>query len=51
MNNPSGGQITIANFKVIGTGITIKHIQSIILVTSQSSVTKVIQAIGRGLRI
>lgn len=51
MNNPNGGHITVANFKVIGTGITIKHIQSIILVTSQSSVTKVIQAIGRGLRI
>lgn len=51
MNNPDGGQITVANCKCFGTGITVKHIQSIILVTSQSSVTKVIQAIGRGLRI
>ena len=32
-------------------GITIKNIQAIILVTGQSSVTKIIQAIGRGLRI
>lgn len=32
-------------------GITVKNIQCIILVTNQSSVTKVIQAIGRGLRV
>lgn len=50
MNDPNGGQITVANCKCFGTGITIKNIQCIILVTSQSSVTKVIQAIGRGLR-
>jgi superfamily II DNA or RNA helicase len=47
MNDPNGGQITIANCKCFGTGITVKNIQCIILVTSQSSVTKVIQAIGR----
>lgn len=51
MNNPNGGNITVANCKCFGTGITIKHIQCIFLVTSQSSVTKIIQAIGRGLRI
>lgn len=32
-------------------GITIKNIQCIILVTNQSALTKIIQAIGRGLRI
>ena len=51
MNNPNGGQITVANCKCFGTGITVKHIQCIFIVTSQSSVTKIIQAIGRGLRI
>lgn len=51
MNNPNGGHITVANCKCFGTGITIKNIQCIILVTNQSAVTKVIQAIGRGLRI
>lgn len=50
MNDPNGGQITIANCKCFGTGITIKNIQCIMLVTSQSSVTKIIQSIGRGLR-
>ena len=51
MNSPNGGQITVANCKCFGTGITVKHIQCIFIVTSQSSVTKIIQAIGRGLRI
>lgn len=51
MNDVNGGQITVANCKCFGTGITVKNIQAIILVTCQSSVTKVIQAIGRGLRI
>lgn len=51
MNNPNGGHITVANCKCFGTGITVKNIQCIILVTNQSAVTKVIQAIGRGLRI
>ena len=50
MNDPKGGQITVANCKCFGTGITIKNIQCIILVTSQSTVTKIIQSIGRGLR-
>lgn len=36
---------------VLALGITIKYIQCIILVTNQSAVTKVIQAIGRGLKI
>ena len=45
------GHITVANCKCFGTGLTIKNIQCIILVTCQSAVTKVIQAIGRGLRI
>ena len=50
MNDPKGGQITIANCKCFGTGLTINNIECVMLVTSQSSVTKVIQAIGRGLR-
>lgn len=50
MNNPNGGHITVANCKVFGTGLTITNLQCIMLVTSQSTVTKIIQAIGRGLR-
>ena len=50
MNDPKGGQITIAQSKTFSTGLTIKNIQCIILATSQSSVTKIIQSIGRGLR-
>ena len=44
------GHITVANCKCFGTGLTIKNIQCIILVTGQSSVTKVIQAIGRRIK-
>lgn len=50
VNNPKGGHITIANCRVFGTGLTLTNLPCIMLVTSQSSVTKVIQAIGRGLR-
>lgn len=49
MNN-SGGNITIAQSKTFSTGITISRINFIVLVTTQSSPTKIIQSIGRGLR-
>ena len=50
MNSPEGGHITIANCKCFGTGLTIKRIQAIFLVQNASSVTKIIQSIGRGLQ-
>lgn len=49
MNN-TGGNITIAQSKTFSTGITISRINFIVLVTTQSSPTKIIQSIGRGLR-
>jgi superfamily II DNA or RNA helicase len=42
--------ITIANVKCFGTGISIKNIQNIIFAMSGKGTTKIIQAIGRGLR-
>jgi superfamily II DNA or RNA helicase len=50
MNAKEGGHITIANCKCFGTGLTIKHIQSIFLVQNASSSVKIIQSIGRGLQ-
>ena len=49
MNN-SGGNVTIAQSKTFSTGITISRINFIVLMTTQSSPTKIIQSIGRGLR-
>lgn len=49
MNNTSGGCITVANAKCFGTGITIKHIQHIIIVNGGKKSTKFLQCIGRGL--
>ena len=46
----SGGNILIGNCKCIGTGLTIKRINVIILCIIGSSSTKTIQAIGRGMQ-
>jgi superfamily II DNA or RNA helicase len=43
--------ITVSNCKCFGTGINIKNIHNIILAISGKSAIKVIQAIGRGLRL
>lgn len=43
--------ITIANSKCFGTGISIKNISNIIFVMHGKGVTKIIQALGRGLRL
>ena len=50
MNAPEGGHITIAQSKTFSTGLTIKNIELICVMTNQSSPTKIIQSIGRGLR-
>jgi len=42
---------TIANIKCFGTGINIKNIDYIVLVSTGDAVIKFIQAIGRGLRL
>lgn len=46
----SGGNITIAQSKTFSTGLTISRINCIMILTNQSSCTKIIQSIGRGLR-
>lgn len=46
----SGGHITIAQSKTFSTGLTISRINCIMILTNQSSCTKIIQSIGRGLR-
>jgi len=48
--NESGGNITIAQSKTFSTGLTISRINCIMILTNQSSCTKIIQSIGRGLR-
>lgn len=48
--NSSGGNITIAQSKTFSTGLTISRINCIMILTNQSSCTKIIQSIGRGLR-
>ena len=50
MNAPEGGHITIAQSKTFSTGLTIKNIEVVCIMTNQSSPTKIIQSIGRGLR-
>ena len=50
MNAPEGGHITIAQSKTFSTGLTIKNIEVVCVMTNQSSPTKIIQSIGRGLR-
>ena len=49
MNDPNGGCITVANAKCFGTGLTIKHIQHIIIFNCGKKSSKYIQCIGRGL--
>lgn len=46
----SGGNILFGNSKCIGTGLTIKRVNVIILCIIGSSSTKTIQAIGRGMQ-
>lgn len=46
----SGGNILIGNCKCIGTGLTVKRVNAIILCIIGSSSTKTIQAIGRGMQ-
>lgn len=46
----SGGNILFGNSKCIGTGLTIKKVNVIILCIIGSSSTKTIQAIGRGMQ-
>jgi len=48
--NESGGNITIAQSKTFSMGLTISRINCIMILTNQSSCTKIIQSIGRGLR-
>ena len=43
--------ILVANTKCFGTGISIKNVQNIVFTMFGKGVTKIIQAIGRGLRI
>ena len=50
MNAPEGGHITIAQSKTFAVGLTIKNIEVVCIMTNQSSPTKIIQSIGRGLR-
>lgn len=50
MNDINGGNITIAQSKTFSTGLTIKNIEVVCIMTNQSSPTKIIQSIGRGLR-
>lgn len=50
MNSAEGGHITIAQSKTFSTGLTIKNIEVVCIMTNQSSPTKIIQSIGRGLR-
>ena len=49
MNDPNGGCITVANARCFGTGLTIKHIQHIIIFNCGRKSSKYIQCIGRGL--
>ena len=49
MNN-TGGNITFAQSKTFSTGLTISRINCIMILTNQSSCTKIIQSAGRGLR-
>jgi superfamily II DNA or RNA helicase len=46
----SGGNILFGNCKCIGTGLTVKRVNVIILCIIGSSSTKTIQAIGRGMQ-
>ena len=43
--------ILVGNVKAVGTGISIKNIDNIIFAISGKGVTKIIQAVGRGLRL
>jgi len=46
----SGGNILIGNCKCIGTGLTVKRVNAILLCIIGSSQTKTIQAVGRGMQ-
>ena len=43
--------ILVGNVKAVGTGISIKNIDNIVFAISGKGVTKIIQAVGRGLRL
>lgn len=47
----STGNIAVCSAKFVGTGMNIKNIQNIVLACSGKATTKIIQGIGRGLRI